>query len=118
MNSESIRTKLKECWEKFLATSDCEELVAILVEYPELTKQACAHEYPSVHRIKDVFIGRYFRVCRCVLCDERLMFLPIDTDRFDEHEGVPYWLRGERLKKWFRDEDSDPAKDEQDWSEY
>lgn len=118
MNSDLLQKELRKRWEKYLTTADYRELVALLVEFPELTKQECVHEYPSVHRIKDLFIGRYFRVCRCCFCNERLMFLPCNQETFSEEDGVPYGLKGEQLLKWVRDETCKPAKGMQDWSKY
>ena len=104
-------------WEQYLAHGDRAELLALIETNPNLGR-ACEHEYPSLHRLTDIDCGtRVYRVVRCVTCNERLCFVPLDPAIRSSNvpDGVPYELRGARLRAWVAQESEEPSKDEVDW---
>jgi hypothetical protein len=110
----------RAAWERFLADKDAAALLAAVRANPPLRRPVDA-DYPEYHRLRDVDLGgEAYRVCRLVDPDdgrERLFIEPTDVPAFDS-EGVPYWLRGEALRRWVRDETEYPADDETDWESY
>jgi hypothetical protein len=109
-----------EAWEKFLADGDGSALLARLRAIP--TRQSPRDvSYPAYHRICDVDLGsQAFRVSRLVDLDdgmERLFIEPTDTPDLLE-PGVPYWLRGQALSQWIREEETCPSDDKIDWESY
>jgi hypothetical protein len=107
-------------WERFLGDGDGGALLAALLANPPLPRPVQA-EYPEFHCLRDVDLGgRAYRVCRLVDLDdgqERLFIEPTDVPDLVV-EGVPYWLQGEALRRWVRDESEYPTDDEIDWEQY
>jgi hypothetical protein len=110
----------RSAWERFLSDRDGEALRAAVRANPPLRRPVQA-EYPEFHCLLDIEVGgRAYRVCRLVDLDdgqERLFIDETDVPNFDA-EGVPYWLQGEALRRWVRDEAEHPAKDDIDWESY
>jgi hypothetical protein len=106
-------------WERFLADGDAAALVAAVRATPPLRRPVEA-DYPAFHCLRDVEAGgQGYRVCRLVDVDdgtERLFLQPTDVP--SPVEGVPYWLQGEALRRWVRDEEEYPADDDIDWEQY
>src|SRR5688572_13833338 len=110
--------ELRALWEQYELTGDTEPLAAF-VETQASSLAECEHEFPYKHRICDVQLrGRYFRVLRCVECDEQLAFVPIAPNLARDVPGVPYWLQGEVLAAWLAEEAECPTKAPVDWERY
>jgi hypothetical protein len=74
----------------------------------------CNHEFPFLHRIKDLELGnRIIRVCRCYSCHNRIFFR--FNDKLDPDIGVPYELNDARIKEWVLQEMESPFKSDIDW---
>jgi len=88
-------------WEIYLSSGNAQPLLNFLQEHPEFMI-SCAHAFPFVHRVLDAVLGgREYRVQRCSVCDERLMFIPANCQGQDAAgECVPYWVQGKMLQQW------------------
>ena len=115
-NHVSLNNELRPRWEIYLASGNSRTLLAFLGEHPEVGIP-CPHRYPHDHRIADVVLrGQAYRVRRCVKCDERLTFTPIDK-RFarPDEPGVAYRLQGWALREWAEREADLPSQNPVDW---
>ncbi|MGD8914223.1 MAG: hypothetical protein PVI97_16205 [Candidatus Thiodiazotropha sp.] len=104
---------IKTAWEKYLVDQNDKQLLrsvkANSLKLPE------GSEYPFAHRICDINLcGQAFRVVRLADVEESVFIYPCDTPSFDT-AGVPYWLKGAKLREWVRleeeqesDEDYEP----------
>lgn len=114
----------KLAFERYLENSDSAALLAAIQAHSIPLPADC--DYPYAHRICDVQIGSdAYRVVRLADQSETVYIYLCDTP--SPEEGVPYWLQGEKLQRWFRlatqaekddDEDSDHYYPEvkTDWS--
>lgn len=111
-----MSTELKKAWELYLSDSNEASLLNAIERYSEpLPKE---FDFPYAHRIRDIKIGNHtYRVARIANDDEPIYIYECETPSF-KTEGVPYWLKGEKLQRWVRleieqelDEDYDPESD-------
>ena len=111
--------KLKDAYQRFLRDNDEAALLAAIGALPRhlLSKDV---EYPEVHRICDIrLLGKTFRVCRLVDVEDGEVRVFIEPTSFASDEpGVPYWLQGERLLEWIREETECTSKGPSDWDAY
>ncbi|MGV3722843.1 MAG: hypothetical protein ACO1SX_18215 [Actinomycetota bacterium] len=107
-------------WERFLEDGDDETLLASVHTQPPVST-AGLPDYPAHHRICDVKLqGKAYRLTRVMNMEsghEQLYIEPTDFPAY-EHEGVPYRLNGEALRRWIIDEQKQAAKEEVDWDEW
>ena len=110
---------LKDAYERFLRDNDEAALLAATEALPRHSLSNDV-EYPEVHRICDIrLLGKTFRVCRLVDVDDGEVRVFIEPTSFASDEpGVPYWLQGERLLGWIRDETESPSKGPVNWDAY
>ena len=109
----------REAWERYLADRDGGTLLVTVRTRPPIRGPVQAG-YPQYHRLRDVPVGdQAYRVCRLVdgEAGEFLFVEPTHVPDFTA-QGVPYWLQGEALRRWVRDEVECPAKEEVDWEQY
>ena len=92
--------ELKEAWESYLLDSDEESLLVAIGKYSLPTPKE--FDFPFAHRIQDIKIGSdFYRVVRLANENESIYIYKCDTPSL-EMNGVPYWLKGERLQYWVR----------------
>lgn len=101
--------KLKQAWESFLENGDKEALLKAIESFSDPLPDD--FDYPYVHRICDIKIcDRTYRVVR--LADELESVYINECDTGSEVGGVPYWLKGEKLRRWIRLETGDEFDDD------
>lgn len=116
---DELDHQLRQAWELYLRAGDETPLLDLIHANPEASAE-CSHEYPFVHRIRDIMLnGEIYRVIRCIHCNERLMFLPKEAKNVSlDREGVPYWLTGAALEARAEQEDPDSFGGPVDWEQY
>lgn len=90
--------ELKLAWERYLTDLNKESLLTAIEKHSITLPRDQA--YPFLHRICDIEIdSRFFRVVRAADEDETVYIVQCETPSIDR-PGVPYWLKGEKLRLW------------------
>lgn len=105
---------LRTSWERFLQDDDESAFIGAI---RSAKFERPIGEYPWLHRISDIQLSnKWYRVIRFV--DEAEQVFIQDCDTPSAEPGVPYWLQGDALRRWIRDEEEAPAKGPIDWEQY
>lgn len=92
--------ELKEAWESYLENLDEEPLLEAIQRYS--IPLPSEFDFPYAHRIRDIRAGgKIYRVVRLADESETVYIYECDTPSL-ETDGVPYWLKGEKLQRWVR----------------
>jgi hypothetical protein len=102
---------------ELVENGDDTEITKILAKNP-VFGSSNSMAYPDVHRIADIQIGdTFYRITRCISEGELLSIEKTTVPSLDE-PGVPISLKGDRLKRWADEEESNPSKEPVNWMEY
>ena len=74
--------------------------------------------YPDLHRIADIRLaGIGIRLLRKTSENEKLFLVTIPEPNEDV-PGVPFWLSGNKLAEWAKEEKENPSDEKIDWEKY
>lgn len=90
--------EMKQAWETFLDDADESALYDAITQYSVAIPEQC--DYPYAHRISDLCLaGQFYRLIRVADASESIYILPCETPDLI-NPGVPYWLKGDKLRHW------------------
>lgn len=93
-------TEIKLAWESYLRNGDDVALISAITQFAKPLPSE--YDYPYAHRICDIKLGQQaFRVVRIADESETIFICRCDVPDFVS-EGVPYWVTGEKLRRWLR----------------